>query len=437
MSAQDDVLAAFGEPRRGVVPVADVEPEADGAAGGPEVGAVADAEPEDSAASDGQPLTSESVAGDAQQVAVVDAEGESAADEAQQVSADPEGEAAADEAQQVSADAEGEAAADEAHQAPADTEGDAAAAEPEQVPVGGAEDESAADEPQESPVADGESVDGVSQDANGETLTGASGQLYIDPSAFFDQLQAEVAKPKRRWPQPVLRYGLALVIAGAVAAGTAYGVAVPRRTDVPFLATPSDGRYAFPALARPVPPVGKPGPGDERNSGQVHFGDLRRYLLPAPKGAVVKEDGWEPVADFVSGVDSPSLPGRLNDAGLRRIAWRGWTMADGQHTVVELFQFPDHQAAYALEDSLTTGLPQRVGAGEAVVPIVTVPTLGDATEDAAMRKFDKVDGLPGQKERRTVFRAGDVVAIVTTTAPKGVGDAPTAQVLLLQAEMLR
>lgn len=282
-----------------------------------------------------------------------------------------------------------------------------------------------------------ESVDGVSPDANGATLTGAPVQLYLDPSAFFAELQAEVAKPKRRWPQLAARYGLALVIAGAVAVGTAYGLTVPRRTDVPFLATPGDGRYDFPAVARPVPPVGEPAPGDERNSGQVHFGDLRQYLLPAPKGAMAKEDGWEPVAGFESSIDSHSLPGQLYDAGLRRIAWRGWMTPDGQHTVVELFQFPDHQAAYALEESLATGLPRKAGKGEPVVPIVTVPTLGDATEDVAMRKFDQVDGLPGQVGRRLVFRNGDVVAIVTTTAPKRVGDVPTDQVLLLQAEMLR
>ncbi|OLE20509.1 MAG: hypothetical protein AUG49_24885 [Catenulispora sp. 13_1_20CM_3_70_7] len=250
-------------------------------------------------------------------------------------------------------------------------------------------------------------------------------------------MQAEVAEPKRRWPRLVVRYGSALVVAAAVAAGTAYGVTVPQRTDVPFLATPSDGRYDFPALARPLPPVGKPAPGDDANAGQVHYGDLRRYLLPAPKGAVVKEDGWEPVTDFLSAIQSPVMPGRFYDAGLRRIAWRGWTTPDGQHTVVELLQFPDHDAAFTSEDVLKTWAPPKVGKREDGPPVVTVPAFGDLTQEVAMRKFDEVDGLPGQVERRAVFRDGDVVAIVTTTAPKLVGDLPTDQVLLLQAEMLR
>ncbi|MFD0637992.1 hypothetical protein ACFQ9X_47010 [Catenulispora yoronensis] len=269
--------------------------------------------------------------------------------------------------------------------------------------------------------------------------TSAPGQLYLDPSAFFTQLQAEsTPKPKpKRWPRLLLRYASALVVAGAVGAGTAYAVTIPRRTDVPFLATPNDGRYVFPVIAKPAPPAGKLAPGDEKNAQQTHFGDLRRYLIAAPKGAVAVEEGWEKSSEFTDDILNAAIVGQLYDAGLQRIARRGWTAADGQHTVVELLQFPDHQAAYAVEKELAMGAPRKFGKAEDVVPTFTVPVLGDTTEEIAVRRFDTVDGLPGQMGRRAVFRNGDLLVVVTATAPVKVTDVAIDQVLTLQAEMLQ
>lgn len=270
------------------------------------------------------------------------------------------------------------------------------------------------------------------------TATAPPAQPYLDPAAFFAQLQAEAApKPKRRWPRLVLRYASALVVAGAVGAGTAYAITLPRRTDVPFLATPSDGRYTFLFLAKPQPPAGEPAPGDDSNKGQVHYGDLRQYLLPAPAGAVRKEDGWESIADFGSSLSGSDVSDHLYDAGLRRIARRGWTAADGQHTIIELLQLPDHDAAYGVHNLLDSASLSKAGSPENVAPEVTVRGFEDETYDLAVHKLDQVNGLPGHVERRVVFQSGDVVAIVTTTAPTGVPDTPTEQVVMLQAEMLR
>jgi hypothetical protein len=272
----------------------------------------------------------------------------------------------------------------------------------------------------------------------GSASPAALTQPYLDPAAFFAQLQAEAApKPPRRWPRLVLRYAAAVVVAGAVGAGTAYAVTLPRRTDVPFLATPSDGRYAFPFVVKPAPPAGEPAPGADDNNAQIHYDDLRQYLLPAPSGAAVKEDGWEPVADFEASMSGSDVAGHLSDAGLRHVARRGWRAPDGQHTVVELLQFPDHQAAYSVESMLDSATPAKAGRAESVVPTVTLASFGDETVTVAVHKFDQVDGLPGQIERRVVFQSGDVAAIVTTTAPGKVPDTPTEQVVMLQAQMLR
>jgi hypothetical protein len=264
-------------------------------------------------------------------------------------------------------------------------------------------------------------------------------QPYLDPAAFFAQLQSEsapAAPKKRRWPRLVLRYASALVIAGALGAGTAYAITVPKRTDIPFLATPKDGRYTFPAMARPVPPPGKLGPGDRGNGSFTHYNDLRQYLVPAPIGTVAKDD-WEPISEFDAPLAETNIAGQLGDAGLRHVARRSWTTPDGQHTVIELLQFPDHQAAYGVQDKLDSTTPSKVGKPRTVVPLLTVASFGDDTLKLALRTFDQVDGQPGKAERRVVFVSGDVIAVVTTTAPAGVSDVPTTQVVSLEAQMLR
>lgn len=266
-------------------------------------------------------------------------------------------------------------------------------------------------------------------------------QPYLDPAAFFAQLQTESAAPaapaKRRWPRLVLRYASALVVAGAVGVGTGYALTLPKRTDVPFLATPSDGRYTYPAMTRPEPPAGKPAPADNANDPQIHYDDLRQYLVAAPVGLTPTEDGWEPVTDFDASLSGTNLPDHLADEGLRHVARRGWRTLDGQHTVVELLQFPDRQSAYAMQGMLDTASQAHAGKARDVVPQLTVTSLGDYTFKTALRTFDEVDGMPGQRERRVVFESGDVVAIITTTAPAAVPDVPTEQVVLLQAQMLR
>jgi hypothetical protein len=417
VSAQDDVLAAFGAPRAASTAKAEAgeaelgEASAAGqAASGELAGAQAaeerggEAEPGDDSAAEHDHASAPEQTTDAAPATASQA-------------AEP-GQASASQAEP------GPAPASEAETAPAPAGATASqAAEPGRAPA-------SQTEPAPTPAADQVTPAGPSPAA----LT----QPYLDPAAFFAQLQAEAApKPPRRWPRLVLRYAAAVVVAGAVGAGSAYAVTLPRRTDVPFLATPSDGRYAFPFVVKPAPPAGEPAPGADDNNAQIHYDDLRQYLLPAPSGAAVKEDGWEPVADFEASMSGSDVAGRLSDAGLRHVARRGWRAPDGQHTVVELLQFPDHQAAYSVESMLDSATPAKAGRAESVVPTVTLASFGDETVTVAVHKFDQVDGLPGQIERRVVFQSGDVVAIVTTTAPGKVPDTPTEQVVMLQAQMLR
>ena len=77
---------------------------------------------------------------------------------------------------------------------------------------------------------------------------------------------AAAAKPQRRALKLAGRYALVLLTLGAIGAGTAYAVTLPKRTDIPTLKTKDDGRYQFPGLAKPRPAAGALGPSDKDNA---------------------------------------------------------------------------------------------------------------------------------------------------------------------------
>ncbi|MFM9797359.1 hypothetical protein ACKI1M_48735, partial [Streptomyces turgidiscabies] len=85
----------------------------------------------------------------------------------------------------------------------------------------------------------------------------------------------------------------------------AYGIVGMERTDVPGLATESDGRWAYPTLVKPPLPSGSPGPFAETNPAGTHHADLRALLLPAPEGATETKalrgsDGWLTTEDYLA-----------------------------------------------------------------------------------------------------------------------------------------
>ncbi len=104
------------------------------------------------------------------------------------------------------------------------------------------------------------------------------------------EVPAEPAGPPavrkdRRKLRAALRRTAAVVVFAVAGAGTAYGITRVERTDVPGLATESDGRWDYPLLTKPPLPSGSPGPQAESNPAGTHHADLRALLLPAPKGA--------------------------------------------------------------------------------------------------------------------------------------------------------
>ncbi|MGX1301826.1 hypothetical protein RKD35_003314 [Streptomyces albogriseolus] len=174
-----------------------------------------------------------------------------------------------------------------------------------------------------------------------------------DPPAEPPEVPAEPAAPPavrkdRRGLRAALRWSAAVVVFAVAAAGTAYGITRMERTDVPGLATESDGRWDYPPLTKPPLPSGSPGPQAESNPAGTHHADLRALLLPAPKGA--KENralrgaqGWLPADVFLKEIaekeDRDEFRQRLVDWGLRHIAARGWTTEDGTRTRIYLLRF--------------------------------------------------------------------------------------------------
>jgi hypothetical protein len=282
------------------------------------------------------------------------------------------------------------------------------------------------------------------------------GAPHLDPAAFFSMLsatteaEAAAAKPKRRALKLAGRYALVLLTLGAIGAGTAYAVTLPKRTDIPTLKTKDDGRYDFPGLAKPRPAAGALGPSDKDNATHTHSGDPRSYLLPLPKGATLDSKypaagGWVKAEIFAHDYDFPAaVQTQLSIDGVRDIAARAWTTPDGQRTTIMLLQFPDEDAAADYIVANPGG--ESFGfADDTDAPVtVTVADVAGGTRSLGLHEFTTVTApaIPdnasgaGLIGRRATWQVGDMVAVVLTSAPKALGSAPTVQLVQLESRML-
>ncbi|MGW1211295.1 hypothetical protein ACWD5F_16860 [Streptomyces sp. NPDC002499] len=259
----------------------------------------------------------------------------------------------------------------------------------------------------------------------------------------------ETAAPKkdRRVLRSVLRWTAAVVVFAAVGAGTAYGITGMERTDVPGLATASDGRWDYPTLTLPPLPSGSPGPFAEANKAGAHYADLRALVLPAPKGATEDKklrgaDGWLATKDFLAVYaekdDRTELAQKFVDAGLRHVAARGWTTADGTHTRVYLLQFGtaavvDEMFSADIAPYSSPGYTLR-GAGASVFD-------EDFPEAARLEKIPHsayVETKPygAEQVRQAYLSAGDVLALVVQSRKGGAAAVPFQQTVTLQSQLL-
>lgn len=250
----------------------------------------------------------------------------------------------------------------------------------------------------------------------------------------------------RRVLRAALRWTAAVVVFAVAGAGTAYGITRMERTDVPGLATASDGRWDYPELTKPPLPVGSPGPQAESNPAGTHHADLRALLLPAPEGAKEDKtlrgtDGWLDMDDFLGeyqeGDDRDTFRQDLVDNGLRHIAARGWTAADGTRTRIYLLRF---DTAGVVESGFFVPRFSYVSAyqvrgAESVDSDESFPA---KSEVAGVQRSaqDEIRPYGAEHDRQAYLAAGDVLAVVLQSRKGTAPAVPFRQTVVLQSQLL-
>ncbi|MEV7284614.1 hypothetical protein AB0O01_08660 [Streptomyces sp. NPDC093252] len=289
-------------------------------------------------------------------------------------------------------------------------------------------------------------VTGETGETSGIGVTGVTGDTSQEASTDALDTGSGPVPRERRVLRAVLRWTAAAVAFAAAGSATAYGITGMTRTDVPGLATASDGRWDYPELTRPPLPSGSPEPFAEGNTAGAHHADLRALVLPAPAGAredkaLRGEDGWLATGDYLAAIEGEAnreeLGQKLTDTGLRHIAARGWTTPDGTHTRIYLLRFG---TAEEVEVDI---------ANEAIAFVPPTYRLAGAHDSVYDEKFP-AGGVPGVKRaayaepepygaeqvREAYLAAGNVYAVIVQSRAGGVADVPFHQTVVLQSQLL-
>lgn len=265
------------------------------------------------------------------------------------------------------------------------------------------------------------------------------------PAMVFEPVPP--VKKDRRVLRAVLRWTAAVVVFAAVGTSAAYGITRMERTDVPGLATESDGRWEYPTISKPPLPSGSPGPFAEANAAGAHYADLRKLLLPAPKGAKADaalrgEDGWLATKTFLAEYatkDGRETVGQLlTDYGLRHIAARGWTTPDGTHTRIYLLQFGTAAVADELlsQELVSYDTPQYAARGTETVTTYTGFRPSALVTDVTRYSYVETKPYGPEQVRQAYLSAADTIAVVLQSR-KGTAKAiPFQQTVVLQSQLL-
>ncbi|MFJ5308360.1 hypothetical protein [Streptomyces sp. NPDC088350] len=282
----------------------------------------------------------------------------------------------------------------------------------------------------------------------------------VPPQAQPEPQQPEPQQPEQQQPEPqqpvrkdrrvlraALRWTAAVVVFAAAGAGTAYGVTQMKRSDVPGLATASDGRWDYPEIVRPPLPSGSPGPFALDNKANAHYADLRALVLPEPKGmkadaSLRGADGWLATKDFLaqyaSADDRKEFGQKLTDDGLRHIAARGWTAPDGTSTRIYLLQFD----TAAVADELFS--PGLISYDSVVYPLSGAPAAAydegfpqeARSEKVTLSAYTESKPYGAEQVRQAYLSAGDTIALVVQSRKGTAKAVPFQQTVALQSQLL-
>ncbi|NGO75271.1 hypothetical protein G6045_06205 [Streptomyces sp. YC504] len=269
------------------------------------------------------------------------------------------------------------------------------------------------------------------------------GVTQVEPEGPATWVQPPPPKPSlkdRRVLRAVARWTLAVLVCGGLGAGSAYAITTMERTDVPGLATQSDGRWEYPELKLPALPAGKPQPFGEANPGEIHHAALTELLLPAPAGAkgdtgakAVKSSEFaeqyvkEERTDIVNG---------LRDFGAREIVARSWTAPNGTESRIYLVRFPSVGYKDAFMDTILAP-GGDVGANLEGVGSTAIderwenPREGWNTEHYVYETNEEGDG------RVAYLASGDTLGLVVQSHKgRGADRTPFHQSVVLQTQLL-
>ncbi|MEV0693225.1 hypothetical protein [Streptomyces sp. NPDC050388] len=268
-----------------------------------------------------------------------------------------------------------------------------------------------------------------------------------EPPAPEEPQAGPAAAKDRRVLRAVLRWTAAVAVFAAVGTSTAYGITRMERTDVPGLATESDGRWDYPELTRPPLPSGSPGPLAESNRAGTHHVDLRELVLPAPEGAkgdatLRGEDGWLDTGVFLSeyavAEDRDEFRQELVDRGLRHIAARGWTTEDGTRTRIYLLRFDTAAVVDSLfQDGLTPASSPKYrlrGTDESQFD-ENYPRPARA-DGAHWMSYVEAAPYGAEQVRHAYLGFGDTLVLVVQSRKGGARAVPFQQTVVLQSRLL-
>ncbi|MEW2624263.1 hypothetical protein [Streptomyces sp. NPDC048106] len=298
----------------------------------------------------------------------------------------------------------------------------------------------------------GTETEGMAEPGTETEVAAESGtEVAAEPAgdSAAGQPSASAAPPAPRATRSLrgaLRWVAAVAVFAVCGAGTAYGVTRVERTDVPGLATLSDGRWDYPELVRPPLPAGRPAPFADSNKAAAHYADLRQLVLPAPNGATVdealaKDNGWvKPgtfLAEYAAKEDRDTLAGTFTDRGLRHIAARGWTTPDGTRTRIYLLQFDTGAVAGDVQQRNFFGYDQ------APYPLRGAPsTVADSfparakVPNVSEEVYVETKPYGAEHVRQAYLVAGDVIGLVVQSRKGGTKAVPFQQTVVLQEQLL-
>ncbi|MEU0834427.1 hypothetical protein [Streptomyces sp. NPDC005969] len=253
------------------------------------------------------------------------------------------------------------------------------------------------------------------------------------------------SKPPRRVLRAVARWTAAVLVLGGLGTGTALGITSMERTDVPGLATATDGRWDYPELSLPALPAGSPRPFNDGNVAEVHHADLRKLLLPAPAGAAADKEltgGWVSTAQYLSVYQKgkrAELGQVLKDSALRHIAARGWTMPDGTSSRIYLLQFNSTAFAEAFRSEISENT--SIGAqliGSPSTDLDETWSGGGRVENTSSYVYAEDKPYGSEQVRHAYVLSGDTLALVIQSrkGKAGTERVPFHQTLILQNQLL-